>query len=369
MRQMVLLRELDGPVPAQPTTRDVARAVRAHGLDGLPGAVERADHVRYQEVTCRSALNRVEGMPFAWTLNPYRGCTHACHYCYARRYQTQLELGPGDDFSRVILVKTNVAEILARELARPSWTRELVALGTATDPYQPIEGHYQLTRRSLAALLAGRTPVGLVTKGPMVVRDRDLLADLARTVDCTVHVSVPTVDDDAWRALEPGTAPPVQRLRAARALAEAGVPVGVLMAPIVPGFTTQPARLRRTLQAIADHGLRLAGTSLLRLQDGARAHFFEFLARDFPRLVAGYERLYARANAPRPYADRVQAELQRLSGETGVPRGMARGRAPEAPRGDGTEPQTSFDWTAPDDPAVSARRAAPQSAVRSAGAC
>jgi len=364
----MLLAELEVPAPGRPTTRDVALAVRGRGVEGLPGAVERSDHVRYQEVACRSALNRVEGMPFTWTLNPYRGCTHACHYCYARRYQTQFELGPGDDFSRVVLVKTNFPEVLAGELARPSWAREAVALGTATDPYQPIEGHYQLTRRSLAALLHGRTPVDLVTKGPMVVRDRDLLADLARLVACTVYLSVPTVDDDAWQALEPGTAPPLQRLRAARALADAGVPAAVLMMPIVPGFTTQPARLRRTLGAIADHGLRLAGTGLMRLQGGARAHFLEFLAREFPELAPRYDRLYARANPPRSYEQRVKDEVHRLAAEAGVRRGAPRACAAEAPP-EAAEAQAEFSWREPDDPAVSARRAGGRSAARSAGAC
>ncbi len=147
------------------------------------------------------------------------------------------------------------------------------------------------------------------------------------------------------------------------------MPAGVLMAPVVPGFTTQPARLRRTLQAIADHGVRLAGANLLRLQGGARAHFFEFLAHDFPQLVPRYEQLYARTNAPRPYADRVRVELNRLAGEVGVSRGVTGRCAPEVPPGDAAEPQASFDWKAPDRPAVSARRAAPQSAARSAGAC
>ena len=185
---------------------------------------------------CRSALNPVEGMPFRWTLNPYRGCTHGCHYCFARRYHEQFELGPGDEFATVILVKTNLPEVLRRELARPAWERELVAVGTATDPYQPIEGHYKLTRQSLEALRAARTPVGLVTKGPMVVRDADLFTAIAAAAACTVYVSVPSVDEDAWRRLEPGTASPWQRLKAVRALADAGVHVGVLMAPLVPGI-------------------------------------------------------------------------------------------------------------------------------------
>lgn len=165
-------------VTRAPTTRTLALRIREEGTSAaLDQAQRRADAARYQEVTCRSALNRVTGMPFNWTLNPYRGCTHACHYCFARRYQTQFELGPGDEFSSVIFVKTNLAEMLRRELDHPSWRREQVAVGTATDPYQPIEGHYKLTQKALELLHASRTPIGLVTKGPMVVRDAALLAE------------------------------------------------------------------------------------------------------------------------------------------------------------------------------------------------
>ena len=198
-----------------PTTRTLALRIRHEGAEAaLDQAQRRADAARYQEVTCRSALNPVEGMPFNWTLNPYRGCTHGCHYCFARRYQTQLELGPGDEFSSLVFVKINLVDVLKRELDRPSWTRQQVAVGTATDPYQPIEGHYRLTRRSLEALHAARTPIGLVTKGPMVLRDADLLADMGRCAGATVYMSVATVDERAWSALEPGTAHPLQRLRA-----------------------------------------------------------------------------------------------------------------------------------------------------------
>ena len=158
----------------------IALTVKHGGAAALDQAKLRADAARYQEITCRSALNPVKGMPFNWTLNAYRGCTHGCHYCFARRYQTQFELGPGDEFSSLILVKVNLIDVLRRELDKPSWTREVVAVGTATDPYQPIEGHYKLTRRSLEALRDGRTPIGLVTKGPMVVRDIDLLVQLGR---------------------------------------------------------------------------------------------------------------------------------------------------------------------------------------------
>src|SRR3982751_842111 len=200
--------------PRQPTTRDVARTVKEGGAAALPEAERRADRATYQEITCRSAINRVKGMPFDWTLNPYRGCTHACHYCFARRYHTQFELDSDDQFASVILVKRNFVEVLRRELDRPSWKREQVALGTATDPYQPIEGHYKLTRHTIEALTLARTPTGIVTKGPMIVRDRDVLTALARVTSCTVYMSVPTVDEDAWRTLEPGTAHPLQRLRA-----------------------------------------------------------------------------------------------------------------------------------------------------------
>ena len=271
--------------PRQLTTRDVARMVKDGGIDALTEAQRRADQARYQEIRCRSALNRVEGMPFRWTLNPYRGCTHACEYCFARRYQSQLELGTGDEFSSVIFVKTNFVEVLRRELDHPRWTREMAAFGTATDPYQPIEGHYKLSRGTLEALVAGKSPVGIVTKGPMVVRDIDVLKELSLVAAATIHISVPTIDEEAWRHLEPGTAHPLQRLRAVKALAEAGLDVGVLMAPLVPGFTTAPAKIEATIKAIADHGARFVGANVLFLDGGTRDHFMRFLNDQFPTLV------------------------------------------------------------------------------------
>lgn len=295
-----------------PTTRAMALQIRERGEAALDEAQRRADAARYQEVTCRSALNAVQGMPFNWTLNPYRGCTHACHYCFARRYQTQFELGPDDHFSSVIFVKVNLVDVLRKELDKPSWVREQVAVGTATDPYQPIEGHYKLTRGSLEALLAGRTPIGLVTKGPMVVRDADLLAELGRRYGCTVYMSVPTVDEEAWRALEPGTAPPLQRLRAVRQLRDAGVNAGVLMAPVVPGFTTQPSRLEATIKAIADHGAAFMGANIMYLKGGTKDHFMGFLAREFPHMVDSYNRLYAGAYAGHDYVKAVRGMIDTL---------------------------------------------------------
>jgi DNA repair photolyase len=308
------------PLSIRPTMRDVALAVREGGEQGLPGGVRRADEATYQEVKSRSALNHVEGMPFAWTLNPYRGCTHGCHYCFARRYHRQFELNAGDQFASIILVKTNFVEVLARELSRPTWSRELVALGTATDPYQPIEGHYKLTRGAIVELAASKTPVSIVTKGPMVVRDADVLLEATKAARCTVCVSVPSVDEDAWRRLEPGTAHPLQRLRAVRTLTQAGVRAGVLMAPVVPGITTSKRVLEATISAIAAHGAAFVGANVLHLEGGTREHFFEFLGREYPHLVDGYQRLYANGakRVPREYSKAVSSKVSELREAIGL---------------------------------------------------
>jgi len=327
-----------------PTTRTIALTVKQGGAEALDQAQRRADAARYQEVTCRSALNPVKGMPFGWTLNPYRGCTHGCHYCFARRYQTQFELGPGDEFSSLIFVKVNFADVLRRELDKPSWKRELVAFGTATDPYQPIEGHYKLTRRSLEALNAARTPIGLITKGPMVVRDAAVLADLCKLDGSHVTISVPTVDEDAWAALEPGTAHPLQRLRAVRILRDAGVNAGVLMAPVVPGFTTERSRLEATIRAIADHGAAFLGANVLYLKGGTKDHFMGFLRAEYPHLVQGYERLYPRAYAPEAYTSAVKAVIgvlrERYDNGARIPR--VRWSTDAGP--EDTNGQEEFDW-------------------------
>jgi DNA repair photolyase len=217
-----------------------------------------------------------------------------------------------DEFASVILVKTNFVTVLRRELDKPTWTREQVALGTATDPYQPIEGHYRLTRGAIEALARARTPVGLVTKGPMVVRDRDVLLELSAAASCTVCMSVPTVDEDAWRILEPGTAHPLQRLRAVRELVDAGINAGVLMAPIVPGFSSSRDKLERTIKAIADHGARFVGCNVMYLQDGTRTHFMKFIAREFPAMTPRFERLYARKYPPNHYRNEVRTLVRML---------------------------------------------------------
>ena len=303
----------------RPTTRDIANAIKENGTAAaLAGADHRADQADYQEVTCRSALNRVQGMPFAWTLNPYRGCTHGCHYCFARRYHSQFEMNSGDDFASKILVKVNLVEVLAHELDRPAWKREKVAFGTATDPYQPIEGYYKLTRRSLEVFTRAKTPVALITKGPMVVRDTDVLVDLSKAAGCTVYVSVPSVDEEAWRTLEPGVAPPLQRLRAVRELIDAGVNAGVLMAPIVPGFTSSRRKVEATIKAIADHGARFVGAAVMRLEDGTRDHFLKFIEESFPSMLPGLTRLYGRKEAPSAYRQEVKAMVRVLQSRYGL---------------------------------------------------
>ncbi len=303
--------------PPRPTTRQLADLIKVGGAAALTEAELRADQARYQEVRCRSALNPVSGMPFEWTLNPYRGCTHGCHYCYARRYHAdQFELGAGDEFASVIFVKTNLVEVLRHELHKPSWEGKLVAIGTATDCYQPIEGHYRLTRRALEVLAERRNPASIVTKGPMIVRDTDVLQELTRRAECpaavTVCISVPCVDEDVWRQLEPGTAPPLQRLRAVRHLVDAGIHTGVLMNPIVPGISSKPALIERTVKTIAEHGAQFIGTNVMYLQGGTRDHFMRWLAEHYPQLVEGYERLYVKKYPPAPYCTEVKRTVSEM---------------------------------------------------------
>src|SRR5262245_2123554 len=331
--------------PGHPTTRDVATVVKQGGVDALSEAERRADQARYQEVVCRSALNPVKGMPFEWTLNPYRGCTHGCHYCFARRYHVQFEMNTDDEFASVILVKRNFVDVLRRELDRPSWTREHVAFGTATDPYQPIEGHYKLTRGAIQVLARGRTPIGLITKGPMVVRDKDVLLELSRAAACTVYMSVPTVDEDAWRTLEPGTAHPLQRLRAVRELRDAGINAGVLMAPIVPGFSSSWSKVEATIKSIADHGANFVGCNVMHLEDGTRTHFMSFIQREFPAMLPRFERLYLKKYAPEAYRKEVKAMVRVLQDRYGVgPRGGAPAAQPPEPVLEDDATQVACKW-------------------------
>ena len=303
---------------ATPTTREVANLVKEGGVSALPDAKRRGDAATYQEVHCRSALNRVKGKAYMqWSLNPYRGCTHGCHYCFARRYHSHLELGAGDQFASVIFVKTNFVEVLRRELDKPAWIKESIGFGTATDPYQPIEGTYKISRGVLQALRDAATPVGIVTKGPMIVRDIDVLKDLSAVASCRVHMSVPTVDEDAWEKLEPGVAHPMQRLKAVRQLVDAGIDCGVLMAPIVPGFSTQPAKIERTVKAIADSGATSIGAMVMHMDGGTRSNSWRYCKVNIPRWSM-YEELYASRYVKKDYDRRVQEVVSLMRQRYGV---------------------------------------------------
>jgi DNA repair photolyase len=251
--------------------------------------------VEYREEPCRSALNRVQGMGFKWSLNPYMGCVHRCTFCYVRAFERRADRPSGDRYGRSIRVKTNVAEVLRRELARASWEREIVAIGAATDPYQPAEGRYKLTRACLEVLAEYANPVRIITRGPLIVRDVDVLARLASRASLAVTFSVPTIDQEIWRRTEPGTAPPRQRLRALRVLVDAGIEANVGMAPILPGLSDKPELLADVVRAAREAGATGVWANLLHLQPGTKEHFLAALERDWPELLPRYKELYRRS--------------------------------------------------------------------------
>jgi DNA repair photolyase len=273
----------------------------------------------YREEPCKAALNRVRGMPFDWSLNPYMGCVHRCTFCYVRAFERRADRPSDDRYGRTIRVKVNVAEVLARELARPSWRREAVAIGAATDPYQPAEGRYRLTRACVEALAAARNPFSLITRGPLIVRDLDLLVDASRRAEVGVTFSIPTLDVEVWRRTEPGTAPPRQRLRALERLVAAGVKAGVGMAPVLPGISDRPEQLAEVVRAARDAGAVHVWCNVLYLKPGTREHFLEQLARDWPEELERYERLYrGRAYVPSAERQAVTKAVAALRAEHGV---------------------------------------------------
>ena len=273
----------------------------------------------YREEPCRSALNRVKGMMFDWSLNPYMGCVHRCTFCYVRAFERRAERPSDDRYGTSIRVKVNVADVLRRELARPSWERETVAIGAATDPYQPAEGRYRLTRACIETLAEARTPFSIITRGPMIVRDVDVLVEAARRASVSVTFSIPTLDEDVWRKTEPSTAHPRQRLRAVSRLVEAGIKTGVGMAPVLPGISDRPDQLREVVKAARAAGATDVWTNLLFLRPGTREHFMEALARDWPDEVERYEELYAgRAYLAAEHVEPVRAAVASLAAEHGV---------------------------------------------------
>jgi len=272
----------------------------------------------YREEPCKAALNRVKGMMFRWSLNPYMGCVHRCTFCYVRAYELRADRPFDHRYGRSIRVKTNIAEVLRCELARPSWEPEAVAIGAATDPYQPAEGRYRLTRSCIEALGDAHNPFSIITRGPLIVRDVDVLVEAARRADASVTFSVPTLDDEIWRRTEPGTAHPRQRLRALKTLIDAGIRATVGMAPILPGISDKPELLEQVVREAREAGACGVWATLLHLRPGTREHFLDCLAEDYPEQWPAYERVYARraylkADEAKPVRALV-AELTRKHG-------------------------------------------------------
>ena len=275
--------------------------------------------VAYREEPCKVALNHVRGMPFGWSLNPYTGCVHRCTFCYVRAFEQRADRPSDHRYGTSIRVKVNVAERLRAELARVSWSGEDVVIGAATDPYQPAEGRYRLTRACIEVLRDAANPFSIITRGPLIVRDAELLAEAAARADVSVTFSVPTVDDDVWRTTEPGTAPPRQRLRALKELVAVGVRASVGMAPLLPGLSDHPSSLERVIAAAREAGACSIWANLLYLRPGTREHFLECLARDWPELLPDYERLYARrAYLPQAEIRPAKEEVRRLAKLHGV---------------------------------------------------
>jgi len=274
----------------------------------------------YREEPCRSALNRVRGMMFEWSLNPYMGCAHRCTFCYVRAYERRADRPSDDRYGRSIRVKINVADVLARELARPSWEGGEVVVGAATDPYQPVGGRYRLTRSCLEVFAAASNPFSVITRGPMVVRDIDVLVEAARRANVTVTFSIPTVDEEVWRTTEPSTAHPRQRLRALSELVAAGIDARVGMAPILPGLSDRPEQLAEVVRAAREAGATGIWANLLHLRPGTREHFLENLARDWPEELPRYEHLYAggRSYLRKDDTEPARREVARLAREHGI---------------------------------------------------
>ena len=247
--------------------------------------------VAYREVEVKSALNAVKGMPFDWSLNPFLGCAHKCAYCFARAYHARYrEKNVGTDFDSNVEVRVNIADVLRRELRR---RREgSLAIGTATDPYQPIEGRYRLTRRCLEALVDHPMPTSIVTKGPLVVRDIDVLRRLDERTELTVFFSVPCVDEDIVRKTDPGTAPPGQRLRALRMLRDAGIDAAVLCMPVLPGISDSETSLDAAARAASEAGATAFRHRLLKVDPEIRQYYRDFLEKEFAAVVPRYDALY-----------------------------------------------------------------------------
>lgn len=322
--------------------------------DALPGLVKLSSLVRsvqtpefagitFHEVLAKSALNHVPGaanaLPFGWTINPYRGCSHACNYCFARNTHTYLDLDAGKDFDSQIIVKVNVAEVLEKELAKPSWGHHPVALGTNTDPYQRAEGRYRLMPGIIAALAASGTPFSILTKGSLLRRDLPLLQEASEHVPVDISMSIAIYDDELQQAVEPGTPSTAARLATVKAVREAGLSCAVFLMPILPYLTDSIAHLDRALRLVAESGAGSLVYSALHLRPGAREWYLAWIAREHPELVTRYADMYRGGSyAPKEYRTWLAARIQpllrahgldrppRLDPATGVVRAIGGGR-------------------------------------------
>ncbi|HRQ00294.1 MAG TPA: Rv2578c family radical SAM protein [Terrimesophilobacter sp.] len=298
--------EDDAALPGLARLNNLVRAVRTPEFDG----------VTFYEVLAKSALNRVPGqsrMLFDWTVNPMRGCLHRCVYCFARPTHEYLDLDAGRDFDTQIVVKVNVAEVLAREVARPSWGRHRVALGTNTDPYQRAEGRYRLMPGIIAALAGSDTPFSVLTKGTLLRRDLPLLAEASAHVPVSVAMSIAIYDDALQQSIEPGTPSATARLAAVSAAREAGLRCSVFLMPILPYLTDSREHLDDALRRVKDAGASSVLYTALHLRPGVREWFMGWLAREHPELVSRYERLYARgAYASKGYRAWLAARIRPL---------------------------------------------------------
>ncbi|MFG2096231.1 Rv2578c family radical SAM protein [Streptomyces sp. NPDC048612] len=278
--------------------------------------------ITFHEVRARSIVNRVPGasrMPFEWTVNPYRGCSHACVYCFARKTHSYLDLDTGVDFDSQIVVKVNAPELLRRELAGHRWRGDHIAMGTNVDCYQRAEGRYRLMPGIVAALRDHANPFSILTKGTLILRDLPLLQQAAAVTDVGISVSVGFLDHELWRTVEPGTPAPDRRLDVVRTLTAHGIPCGVLMAPVIPFLGDAPEQLRATVRAVAEAGAGSVTPLVLHLRPGAREWFLAWLERHHPHLVRRYAAMYADgAYAPKWYQRRITRQVHELATEYGI---------------------------------------------------
>jgi DNA repair photolyase len=295
---------------------------------------------RFYEIRSRSAINKVperSRMPFRYTINPYRGCSHACAYCFARPTHIYLDFNAREDFEREIVVKVNAPEVVRAELGRPSWRGDHVALGTNTDPYQWVEGRYRLMEGIWEAMRDFANPCSVLTKSPLLLRDIELMKQLVEVTDFAANLSVPTLDEKAWRATEPHTPHPRKRLEAAGELTRAGIPTGVLIAPLMPGVNDAPEQVEEILELAGEAGARTIGGVGLHLRGEVRGIWFDWLRQYRPDLLPHYEALYARgAYLPRPEQERLSRMARSGRGARGS-RGV-RDRAREPKREGGSGP-------------------------------